>query len=80
MSRGGSALTLSRVVAVVAVLGVLWLASVTAATLIGPVVVDIGAALDALRSGDQRNVDYLIVFETRLPRLLLASVFQRGAR
>ena len=74
MTRVGSALTPSRVVTVVAVLGVLWLASVAAATLIGPVPVDIAAALDALRGGDERNVDYLIVFETRLPRLLLASV------
>jgi iron complex transport system permease protein len=74
MTRVGSALTPSRVVTVVAVLGVLWLASVAAATLIGPVPIDIAAALDALRGGDERNVDYLIVFETRLPRLLLASV------
>jgi iron complex transport system permease protein len=67
-------LTRARVAGVVATLGVVWLLSVVVATLIGPVRVDMAAALDGWWRGGTDTVDYLIVFETRLPRVLLASI------
>jgi iron complex transport system permease protein len=69
-----AALTPRRLLRVVGLLGVVALVSVVGATLIGPVPVDLAAALSGLRRGDAASVDYLIVFETRLPRVLLAAV------
>ena len=74
MRRSAAALTPARVVAVVGVLSAVWLASVVAATLTGPVAVDLRTALAALWSHRRTSVDYLILFEARLPRVLLASV------
>jgi iron complex transport system permease protein len=67
-------LTLRRVLAVAGILGAAWVASVAVATLVGPVHVDIAKAFAGWRAADTSSIDYLIVFETRLPRILLASV------
>ncbi len=74
MTDETAALGLRRVLVVVAVLGSVALASMAVATVIGPVPVSLQAALAGLRHGDTANVDYLVVFETRLPRVLLAAV------
>lgn len=74
MSDGTAALELRRVLVVVGVLGAITLVSMAAATVIGPVPVSLRTALAGLRHGDTANIDYLVVFETRLPRVLLAAV------
>jgi iron complex transport system permease protein len=66
--------TPGRVARVVGLLGIGWLVSIAVATLIGPVSVSISAAFAGWRTADTASVDYLIIFETRLPRVLLASI------
>ena len=74
MNHQIDALTPGRVGWIVAVLGIAWLVSAVVATLIGPVPVRISAALAGWQTAGGTSVDYLIVFETRLPRVLLASI------
>jgi ABC-type Fe3+-siderophore transport system permease subunit len=66
-----SYLTRRRFVAVNGMLAVLLLASIVAASLIGSVHIDLSRAL---QSGLAGNTDRLILFETRLPRVLLAAI------
>jgi len=66
-----SYLTRRRFVTVNALLAVLLLASIVAATLIGSVHVDL---VRALQSGVASNTDRVILFDTRLPRVLLAAI------
>jgi iron complex transport system permease protein len=66
-----SHLTRRRFVLVNTALALLLLASVALASLVGAVSIDLGRALQA---GIPDNVDRLILFETRLPRVLLAAV------
>lgn len=74
MSDTVHVLTPRRVALVVVVLGAAAAVSVMAATLVGPVRVSPQAALAGWWAGEAEGVDYLIVFETRLPRVLLACV------
>lgn len=74
MSDTVDALTPRRVVLVLAVLAVIAAVSIVAATLVGPVRVHPAAAIAGWWVGDARSVDYLIIFETRLPRVLLACI------
>jgi iron complex transport system permease protein len=69
-----SALTPRRVIVVMTALALVAGASVVAAVLIGPVAVDLPAAGRAWWSGERQSIDYLVIFETRLPRVLLAGV------
>ena len=64
-------LTRSRFVAVNVGLLVALIASVAAATLVGSVSIDLGRALDPAIA---MNADRTILFETRLPRVLLAAI------
>ncbi len=64
-----SHLTAGRLVRTLAVLGVTLLASLALATLIGPVHASLARAL-----GDAATPDAVILFRTRLPRVLLAAV------
>lgn len=64
-------LTWRRFVVVNATLLAILLASVTLAALIGSVHVDLARAL---QSGIRDNTDRVILFETRLPRVLLAAI------
>jgi iron complex transport system permease protein len=64
-------LTWRRFVRVNAILGVVLLASIIGASLIGSVHIDIARAL---QSGLPQNIDRVILFDTRLPRVLLAAV------
>ena len=63
-------LTRRRVVRVTAILGVLLLGSLVLASMLGPVHVNLWAAL----SGDADSADRAIVLHTRIPRVLLAAV------
>jgi iron complex transport system permease protein len=74
MNRRMDVLRPGKVLTVVALLGVVWLVTVVAATLIGPVPVSITRLLAGWQTTSSASVDYVIVFETRLPRVLLASV------
>ena len=64
-------LTRRRFVVVTVTLGVALLASVVCASLVGSVHVDLARALHA---GLPANTDRVILFDTRLPRVLLAAV------
>jgi len=64
-------LTRRRFVTVTVTLGVALLASVVCASLVGSVHVDLARALHA---GLPANTDRVILFDTRLPRVLLAAV------
>lgn len=64
-------LTVARFVRVNALLLALLVLTLTAAAMIGSVSIDLGKALQA---GIADNVDRVILFETRLPRVLLAAV------
>lgn len=64
-------LTRRRFVRVNASLAVILMASIMGACLIGSVHIDLGRAL---QSGLASNVDRTILFDTRLPRVLLAAV------
>ena len=64
-------LTWRRFVAVNALLLIVLLASIVLASLIGSVHVDLARAL---QSGLANNTDRVILFETRLPRVLLAAI------
>ena len=64
-------LTWRRFISVNCVLMVGLIASVVVASLIGSVHVDLARALQSNGAG---NVDHVILFETRLPRVLLAAV------
>lgn len=64
-------LTRRRFVAVTVALGVALVASVVCASLVGSVHVDLARALQA---GLPANTDRVILFDTRLPRVLLAAV------
>lgn len=66
-----SHLTFRRFALTNAVLLLLLLATLVAASLIGSVSVDIGRAL---QSGLADNVDRVILFETRVPRVLLGAI------
>jgi iron complex transport system permease protein len=63
-------LTRRRVLAVTAALGVGLLATLAAASALGPVRVSVMAAL----WGDATSVDHAILVQTRIPRVLLAAV------
>jgi len=64
-------LTRSHFARVMAVLAVLLVAVVVGACLVGSVRIDLGRALQADLPG---NIDRAILFETRLPRVLLAAI------
>jgi len=66
-----SHLTRSRFIAVNLLLAVLLLVSIVTASLIGTVHIDVGKAV---RQDLPNNVDRVILFDTRVPRVLLAAV------
>src|SRR5262245_47877108 len=66
-----SHLTRGRFIAVNLLLAVLLIASIVLASMIGSVHVDLWRAL---QSGVPNNTDRMILFETRLPRVLLAAI------
>jgi iron complex transport system permease protein len=74
MSEPLRGLTPGRVLAILSVLGGMCAASLALATLIGPVPVSLGTAVRTWCRGETPGIDYLIVVETRLPRVLLAGV------
>ncbi len=74
MTEPVHALTPARVLAYVAILGAACIGSVALATLVGPVPVSLATAARTWWHGEAAGIDYVIVFETRLPRVLLAGV------
>jgi iron complex transport system permease protein len=73
-----AALTPARALTVLALLIAACAVSIVAASLVGPVAVNVGAAFAALEGRAAPGVDYVILFETRLPRVLLAAIVGGG--